>query len=178
MMISNRIKRLAIGSSLVALILGVALATAAWAGGRIVHHVSVGGADLCEALDLPTGCDANFSLVAQEHADGTVTGQWQDTLAGGGEHIHVLVDCLVVDGFTAYVGGVITIGTSGGVDVRGLRAVMAAVDNGTSQKDPADQISFSVFSVNFPDLMCTGALEQAVLDASLFDLAHGQVKVR
>ena len=51
----------------------------------VVNHVSVGGADVCEALGLPTGCDANFSLTATMKADGSVKGQWQDTFAGGGE---------------------------------------------------------------------------------------------
>ncbi len=142
------------------------------ARGPLVHHVSVGGADICEALGLPTGCDANFSLVANEHADGTVTGQWQDTFAGSGEGIHVAVDCLNVVGTGAVIGGVITHGTLGGNDVSGLRAASAVVDNGTSANDPADQVSFTF--VPFAQAGCTNFVPS---DFALFDLAHGQVKV-
>lgn len=76
-------------------------------GNPVVHHVSLGGADFCEALGLPTGCDANFSLVANERSDGTVTGQWHDQFAGG-QGVHVAVDCLKIFGNQAIVGGVVT----------------------------------------------------------------------
>ncbi len=138
----------------------------------VAHHVSLGGADICEALGLPTGCDANFSLVAVEKADGSVKGQWQDTFAGGLEGIHVAVDCVNVVANAAVIGGVITHGFAGGVDVTGQRALTAVVDNGTSANDAPDQLTFSFFP--------TGA--QSCLDVDLamvtfFNLARGQVKV-
>ncbi len=149
----------------------VAGVTIASAGGG-AHHVSLGGADICEALGLPTGCDANFSLVAVEKADGSVRGQWQDTFAGGVEGIHVAVDCVNVVGTGAVIGGVVTHGFVGGVDVSGQDALTAVVDNGTSANDPPDQISFSFFPTG--GLSCT-----AVVPANfpLFNLARGQVKV-
>jgi hypothetical protein len=113
--------------------------------GRVIHHVSLGGVDVCEAFGLPPGCDANFSLVANEKADGSISGQWQDTFAGGGEGIHVAIDCIKIIGNGAIVGGVITHGTSGGVDVSGQYAITAVVDNGTSANDTRDQMSFSYF---------------------------------
>ena len=138
----------------------------------VIHHVSVGGADVCEALGLPTGCDANFSLVANMKTDGSVSGQWQDTFAGGGEGIHVAIDCMNIVGNGAVISGVITHGTLGGVDVSGQRAITAVVDNGTSANDPADQISFSIFPNN------TDCITLIPGNFPLFDLAHGQVKVR
>ena len=141
--------------------------------GGVVHHVSLGGADICGALGLPTGCDANFSLTANEQADGSVKGQWQDTFAGGGEGIHVAIDCLSVVGNGAVVGGVITHGTNSGVDVSGQRALTAVVDNGTSANDPADQLSFSFFPTGAAS--CNSFIPG---NFPLFNLAHGQVKVR
>ena len=140
---------------------------------RVVHRAHLGGADLCEGLGLPTGCDANFSLAAIERGDGSVSGQWQDTFAGGGEGIHVAVDCLNVIANAAIVGGVITHGTSGGVDVSGQRALTAVVDNGTSANDPPDQLSFSFFPTGVD---CT-ALVIGDFAGSLINLGHGQVQV-
>jgi len=141
--------------------------------GGVVHHASLGGADICEALGLPTGCDANFSLVANGKADGSVKGQWQDSFGHGIGGIHVAIDCLNVVGNGAVIGGVITHGTAGGVDVSGQRALTAVVDNGTSANDPADQLSFSFFPVG--GLVCD---DFAPGDFPLIDLTHGQVKVR
>ncbi len=149
----------------------------ALAKNNVIHHVSLGGADICEALGLPTGCDANFSLVANMKADGSVSGQWQDTFAGGKEGIHVAIDCMNIYGNTAIVGGVITHGTVGGVDVSGLYAMTAVVDNGTSANDPADQLSFSIFPAG--DVFGTeDCNDLTISDFPLFDLAHGQVKVK
>src|SRR3954469_14655170 len=41
--------------------------------GGVVHRVSVGSHD-----QLPPGGDANFSLIALEQSDGTMTGEWSD----------------------------------------------------------------------------------------------------
>ena len=105
-------------------------------------------------------------------ADGSVSGQWQDTFAGGVDGIHVAVDCMEIVGNGAVISGVITQGTVDGVDVSGQRAITAVVDNGTSANDPPDEISFSFFPSNID----CGALEPG--NFPLFDLAHGQVKVR
>jgi len=150
------------------LVAGVTIASA----GGVAHHVSLGGADICEAVGLPTGCDANFSLVAVQKADGSVRGQWQDTFAGGLEGVHVAVDCVNVVGNGAVIGGVITHGFAGGVDVSGQRALTAVVDNGTSANDPPDQISFSFFPTGSAD--CNAFI---ATNFPLFNLGRGQVKV-
>ena len=72
----------------------------------------------------------------------------------------------------AVIGGVITHGTAGGVDVSGQRALTAVVDNGRSAKDSPDQLSFSFFPAN---LDCNSL---APANFPLFDLAHGQVVVK
>jgi len=142
----------------------------------VAHHVSLGGADVCEALGLPTGCDANFSLVAIQKADGSVKGQWQDTFPGGLEGVHIAVDCVNVVGNGAVIGGVITHGFADGVDVSGQRALTAVVDNGTSANDAPDQMSFSFFPTG--GTTCNDLVPADFAGFGLlFPLARGQVNV-
>ena len=136
--------------------------------GPVVHHVSVGGADLCQVFGgQPPGCDANFSLVATLYADGSVKGQWQDTWFGRGTPalpIHVELDCLYVSGNDAWVSGVIS-----SPYLPPLEVITRVADNGTSKNDPPDQIGF----LNIEETDCTSAPE-----LQLFDLLQGQVTVR
>ncbi len=138
----------------------------------VIERVNAAGNDICEALGAGPGCDGNFSLHALLRADGSVTGQWQDAFAGGGEGIHAVIDCMNIVGNGAVLSGWITNGQIGGVDVTGQSVLTAVVDNGTSANDPADQISFS-FS-NFP-LTCNDLIPD---DFPLFDMTRGQVTVR
>ena len=83
----------------------------------------------------------------------------------------------------AVIGGVITHGNDGISDVSGQRAVTAVVDNGTSANDPADQLSFSFIEPAATFFLGTNdcnALTPANFGniGFLFNLAHGQVKVR
>ena len=131
---------------------------------RVVNRVSVGGPDFCGATP---GCDANFSLSARIYSDGSVRGQWNDTLNGRSDPaipVHIAIDCLVVDGNDAWVSGLITTKEFAGIPV------FARVrDNGTSANDPPDQISFQ-FEGETP---CT-----ARPNLALFDLDDGQVTIR
>lgn len=146
-------------------------ATMAWASGPVVHHVTAGGPDACIALGFEhPGCDANFSLVASQYADGDVSGQYTDRFANG-DGFHAVVDCLLVIGNDAWISGVITQGRFDGIDLAGLEVLTRVRDNGTSQNDPADQISFSFIDTELPD--CT---EQP--DLPLQDAPEGQVTVR
>jgi hypothetical protein len=146
-------------------------ATIAWAGpGPVVHHVTAGSPDACVALGAEhPGCDANFSLVANEYADGSVSGQYTDRFANG-NGFHAVVDCLSVSGNDAWVSGEITEGRVGDVDLAGLDVVTRVRDNGTSANDPPDQISFSFIGFGIP---CTAQPDFALLDAP-----EGQVIVR
>ena len=168
-MISNRIKRLAIWPSIVALILGVVLATAAWAGGRVMHRVSVGGPDGCEAFSLPVGCNANFSLHAIQFSDGTAHGQYTDQFGHGNGGFHAVIDCVAVSGNQAWVSGWVTQSTALGISV-GDPVVTSVIDNGKNKNPPLDQIHFS--RVGDPTT-CT-----AMVPYFMFDMPRGQVTVK
>jgi hypothetical protein len=148
----------------VALVAGLLLALSpAASADSVIHKVSVGSSDI-----VPPGTDGNLSLSAIELADGTVTGQWQDTVFGRGTPavgLHVEVDCLEVVGNEAWVSGVITRPAS----LAGLPAITRVRDNGTSANDPADQVSFTFIGIA---ATCT---DQPNLPLS--DLLNGQVKV-
>lgn len=163
---------LATTSALTVLVASILVgATMAWANGPVVHHVTAGGPDACIAFGFEhPGCDANFSLVANQYADGSVSGQYSDRFANG-NGFHAVVDCLVVIGNDAWISGVITQGRFDGIDLAGLEVLTRVRDNGTSENGPADQISFSFIDTEVPD--CT---EQP--DLPLFDTPQGQVMVR
>lgn len=151
---------------LVALVPGLLLALSpAASADSVIHRVSVGSADIVP----PPGTDANFSLSAIQRADGTVTGQWQDTVFGRGTPavaIHVEINCLVVVGNEAWVSGVITRPSF----FAGVPTITRVRDNGTSANDPADQVSFNFIGNATP---CT---DQP--DLPLIDLINGQVTVQ
>lgn len=143
------------------------------AGRQVVHRVTVGGPDICTGTDGKPGCDANFSLVAIQYADGSVKGEWSDRFSqiNGGGGIHVVVNCLSVVGNEAWVSGVGPAHEFGNLWVTRVR------DNGKSAKDPADQLSFSdrvgrPSQTLGPIQVCT-----AQQDNQLFDAPQGQAVV-
>lgn len=158
-----------------ALVLVLMLTTMASADSPIVHRVSAGGPDICEAFGLRPGCDANFSLVAQKRADGTVTGQYTDRWPHG-NGFHATIDCLVVVGNTAWLGGEITQGRytdPNGVitDLTGQRVSTVVQDNGRSSHDPADKVSMShIVAPPYFDCATTPPVD-------LYELFQGQVRV-
>ena len=130
-------------SSTLAVGLGLAFASAPALAQGVIHHVSVGGPD----QDATDHTDATFSLNANQYADGTSKGEWTDQFGQGDGGIHVQIDCLFVQGNTAWVSGFITSGNVGGVDVTGLPVITEVQDNGKSANDPPDLISFSFIGV-------------------------------
>jgi len=108
-------------------------------GSPIVHRVSVGGPDICGSPQVGSkpGCDANFSLIAMQREDGSVTGQMIDSYSEP-RGLHAIVDCLlvqVIPGRTtleAWIGGVVTSPTN----QAGQRVITRVRDNGTSMNDP------------------------------------------
>ena len=142
---------------------------------QVIHRVHVGGPDACVGFNLTPGCDANFSLVALEFANGRVGGQYTDrfSVAGGGGGFTASIDCISVDGDDAWVSGVVTHGSIPGdppTDLAGLPVWTKVRDNGTSANDPADQIGFSFLGDDTP---CD---EQP--EGDVFDAPQGQVKVK
>ncbi len=157
-----------------ALVLVLMLTSMASAAGPVVHRVSVGGPDACAGFPggpFSPGCDANFSLVAIQYADGSVSGQYTDRFPQG-DGFHAVVDCVFVDGNDAWISGVISHGTSGGVDLSGMPVSTRVRDNGTSANSTSDQIGYSLIGEDF----ASSCEDQA--DAELFDAPQGQVKVR
>jgi hypothetical protein len=134
-------------------------------GNGVVHRATVGGHD----ADLFGTTDANFSLVAIEHGDGRITGQWTDQFGQGEGGIHVAVNCLRVVGNNAWVSGIITSGSFQGVDLTGVPAITRVADVGTSKNDPPDAISFSFIGLAVP---CT-----AMPPLPLLPMTDGQVRV-
>ncbi len=167
----NTLKGWPVVALMASLVFAMSLVGGASAAG-VVHRVTVGGPDLCEALGFPIGCDANFSLVALQRADGSVKGQYHDQFSLGGLNgngFHVAVDCLYVDGNQAWVSGEITHARFL-VDIVGQNALTRVVDSGRSANDLPDQISASWIN--------TGMTCIDVPDLPLFSVPQGQVRVQ
>jgi len=145
------------------------------AGGQVVHQATAGSPDICSAVGDKPGCDANFSLVAVQSADGGVTGEWVDRTShvNGGGGVHVAINCLNVIGNRAYVSGVVT--QSSNSDQVGQPALTKVVDNGRSANDPPDQISFSIIFPGVVDCNAAPAFDGVI---PIFSTPQGQVVVR
>ncbi len=139
----------------------------AQAGNGVVNRVSVGGSD----FDALQNTDANFSLIALELGDGTISGEWTDQFGQGQGGVHVDVNCLRVVGNQAWIGGIIRSGSTGagGVDLSGLPALTRVADLGKSANDPPDAISFTFIGLA---IQCT-----AQPNLPLFPMTGGQVTV-
>ena len=144
------------------------LAAAIPAQTQVIHRAHAGGPDACESLGLPIGCNANFSLVALEMANGRIKGEFTDRL-GGGDGFHAVIDCLVVDGQDAWASGWVTHGSIAGADLEDFPVWVQVVDMGTSHNDTPDRISFSFIGDPTP---CTDKP-----DFGTFPVPQGQVKV-
>jgi hypothetical protein len=135
-------------------------------GNGILHRVSVGGPDVDF---IGPGGDANYSIVAIQHGDGSVSGQYTDQFGHGNGGFHAEVNCLSVLGNQAWISGVIKSGSTGGFDLTGLPVITRVRDNGTSANDAPDQISFSFIGDPTP---CTARPLRV-----LFAMSRGQVTV-
>ena len=136
-------------------------------GSGVLNKVSVGGSD----QDATLNTDANFSLSAIRYGDGSVGGEWSDQFGQGQGGVHVDVNCLVVQGNQAWIGGIIRSGSTGagGVDLSGLPAVTRVVDLGKSASDVPDAISFTFIGLA---VQCT-----AQPNLPLVAMTGGQVTV-
>jgi len=148
------------------LALSFVLASATARADGVLHSVSVGGHD----QDPAGHTDANFSLVAIQHGNGSVTGEWTDQFGQGQGGIHVQINCLFVQGNEAWVSGIVSSGNFNGADLSGLPCITRVKDNGKSANDPPDQISFSFIG---NAAACTTAP-----NLPLFPMTDGQVTVR
>ena len=137
----------------------------------VIHQVTAGTPDYCSALGAKPGCDANWSLVALQMADGSVRGQWQDQFSKG-TGVHISVNCLNVIGNQAYVSGVIT--SSQDPTLVGQSVVTKVVDNGRSANDPPDEIGFTMIGFN---LNCNTA-PGTFVDFNVLPVPQGQVVVK
>lgn len=130
--------------------------------GPAVHRVSAGGADV-----VAPGTDANWSMIAFQYADGSVSGQWSDQFGHGNGGFHATVECLNVVGKEAWVSGI-----ARGGEFDGRRWMAHLRDNGTSARDPEDEISFSWLTLPNSVVDC-----HAPFPMELMPRSGGQVKI-
>lgn len=154
----------------------------------VVAHVSIGSNDLCRALGMKPGCDANFSLEADKYADGSVKGQWEDEFgkdADGNQlgGIHVSINCLVAEPFTvgtytwpiAWVSGVVT-QTDSPYWYVGEGVITVALDR--SHNTSSDRFrDLTSFSIPMSDIGVTSCNDRPNLPVFLNKPFTGQVTI-
>jgi hypothetical protein len=89
----------------------------------------------------PDGSFRSFSFAATKSADGTVTGEVQLNSRGFDVFVHINVDCLRVDGNTAYMSGRITFVSNPEEGFVGELNRWAVQDNGEGPDAPPDLVS-------------------------------------
>lgn len=144
--------------------------------GAVVHRVTVGGPDQCSWIGDHPGCDANYSLVAMEWADGRVSGEITDVY-GGGFGLHAAVTCLSIgpipgtDALQAWVGGVV----KEPFEMAGHPVMMWVRDRGKSMKDLPDAISRAILDPQ-DEGYSTNCLDHPGI--GLARVAQGQVTIQ
>src|SRR5437879_2204758 len=114
-----------------------------------------------------------FVFTARKYSDGSVKGEAQLDNRAQGRRFHMTLDCLVVSGNAAYVSGTVT-DSSIQSDV-GTIWDFKAVDNGEGSNAPPDQLTLAyIFS---PQLPCTNAAVESILDTLLFPIDSGNIQV-
>lgn len=138
-----------------------------------VHQVTIGGPDVCSGFGASPGCDANFSLLAQVFADGSVSGHWIDRFSQnfGGGGAFGTVDCVAIEGNTAWIGGSVTMGSG----VVGARAITIAKDLGTSYALEPDDRFLTIY--NPQDWGLSADCQDKEVDFTL-NAPQGQVTIR
>jgi hypothetical protein len=89
----------------------------------------------------PDGTFRSFSFAAQRRADGSVTGQVQLNSRGFDVFVHIDVNCLRIDGNTAYMSGHVTYSSNPAEGVAGELNRWAVEDNGEGPGEPPDRVS-------------------------------------
>jgi hypothetical protein len=111
-------------------------------------------------------CPSSFH--AREHQDGSVTGTMQNNCPAQTVNSHAIVDCLVVDGNEAILGGVLTKVSTGAytpgwfTGEPGTRFWLKVRDNGEGSKAPPDE-----WTDWYPDLPLFG-LQVTVCEPNTF----------
>ena len=122
---------------LAALSLAALVAQSAFAASSPVVASATGSGHMVR----PDGTFRSFSFAASKRADGTVTGEVQLNSRGFDVFVHIDVDCLRVDGNTAYMSGRITFVSNPDEGFVGELNRWAVQDNGEGSGAPPDLVS-------------------------------------
>jgi hypothetical protein len=145
----------------------VVLAQPATSASNKVVASAAGGAHVTFAGELRT-----FAVAAMDYSDGTTKGEVQINNRDQDRHAHLVIDCLVVSGNTAYMSG--TFDHSDDPTLVGLPAALAVRDNGEGDAAPPDEVTLA-----WPGFTpCTDLGVRAFLDASFFAVEGGNIQVR
>ena len=120
---------------------------------------------------IVNGAERTFDFGAVRQADGSVSGFARLDSEATGLTANIALDCLVVDGNLARVGGTIEQSNFGSI---GANVVFHAEDNGVQPGDPPDRVSHGFIT----GASCETFEIPATHPGRLADLARGSVHIR
>jgi hypothetical protein len=133
-------------------------------------------------LELFPGTTGKYSFNVRQHADGSVTGEFQlmENFDGRIERVHGTLTCLTIlpDGRTAHAGGVIDHSTYSDDELPGRGVILRVVDNGEGRNavDTASDIVYGFINPDFPQAFCD--LGTAVYNPASLPVERGNIQVR
>jgi hypothetical protein len=126
-----------LGLPFLALALAAVMAPGAPAAGDPVVASATGSGHMVR----PDGTFRSFSFSARKYADGTVNGELQLNSRGFDVFVHIKINCLRLDGNTAYMSGLITHSSNSEEGVAGELNRWAVQDNGEGRDANPDMVS-------------------------------------
>jgi hypothetical protein len=148
----------------------LAAQTAPAASNPIVNSATGSGHDV-----RPDGTFRSFSFSARKYANGSVNGELQLNSRAFDVFVHINIDCLRVEGNTAFMSGRITFSSNFAEGVPGELNRVIVVDNGEGH-GVIDQISRIPANPNNDPTTCLDADQDDLFP--LRDVDRGNVQVR
>ena len=144
--------------------------------GRVVESITGSGHLQRPATRSNAEQFRTFSLQAQKHEDGSVSGTIHGKNHGSGTRFQVTISCFTIIDNEAWIGGIFVKSSSPRLPV-GSEGFLRVVDNGEGKDAPPDRITFIPFAPPGSGLV-QGFCDDTPLIFTFFDIEKGNIQIR